>query len=104
MEADRRRDGARRNIVRSAEGRKEVVERLFVGQVDHRQTRAPLVLVAVEDIVVSDRDVEEIARRDARRIVVVVLRARRGNADQSVEPYCDAGQRPVGLIGVVGVA
>ena len=53
VEADLSRHRARRNVVRSAEGRKEIVERLFIGQIDDRKRSAPLVPVAVEDIVVS---------------------------------------------------
>ena len=75
MEAEGRGHGARRHVVRSAESGKEVVERLLVGQVDHGQAGAPLVLVAVEEIVVADGDVEQAARRDARRVVVVVFGA-----------------------------
>ena len=41
--------------------------------------QAPLVAVAVEEIVVADREVEQIARCDARRIVVVILGPGRGN-------------------------
>ena len=68
--------GPGRNIVRTAEGRKEVIERFLVRQIDHRYSGAELVLVAVEDVVVPHANVEEIARRDSRRVVVVVLCAR----------------------------
>ena len=74
------------------------------GQIDDRQAGAPLVLVAVEDVVVSHADVEQIARGDAGRVVVVVLRAGGGNRQITWNRTCDAGQRPFGLIGVVGVA
>ena len=79
VEPDRRRDRARRNVVRSAEGRKEIVERFFVGQIDHRQARAQFEPVAVKEVVLSHGDVEKIARCDAGRIVVVVFRAGRRN-------------------------
>ena len=76
----------------------------FVGQIDDRDAEAPLVAVAVEEVVVAHGDVEEIARRDARRIVIVVLGSGGGDLSRSFEPYCDAGHSPVGLMGVVGVA
>ena len=40
--------------------------------------------------------VEQVARRDSRRIVVVIFGAGAGICT-SVEPYCDAGQLEVGL-------
>ena len=64
---------SRSHIVRSAEGRKKIVQRVFVRQVHHRQARAPLVFFAVEEVVVAHGKIEQIARCDARRIVVVVL-------------------------------
>lgn len=82
VEPDRRGNGSRRDIVSAAERRKEVVERFFVRQIDDRQAGAPPVLVGVEDIVVSDGGVEEIARRDTGRVVVIVLRACSGNGYQ----------------------
>ena len=79
MEAQLRRQRARRHVVRSAEGGKEVIERHLVGHVDGRKPQAPLVTVAVEQVVVAHRDVEQIARCDAGRIVVIILGAGRGN-------------------------
>ena len=61
--------------MRSAERAQEVVKRLFVGQVDYRKTKAPFVTIAMEQIVVADGEVEQVARRNARRILVVVFRA-----------------------------
>ncbi len=83
METNRRRDSARCDIVRSAEGGQEIVEGVFVGQIHYRQTRAPFIPVAVENVVMADRDIEEIAGRDAGRIVVVILGAGCWNLDQS---------------------
>ncbi len=57
----------------AAEGGKEVVERVFVGDVDGRKLRAPFETFAVEEIVMADRDVEQITRRDPRWVFVVVL-------------------------------
>ena len=64
--------------MRSTEGGKKIIERLFVRQVYHRQASAELVLVTVENIVMSQGDVEEVPGCHARRIVVVVLRTGRG--------------------------
>lgn len=82
VEAQLRRHRARRHIVRAAEGRKEVVQRFLVGDVDHGQCQAPTVVIPVEQIVVAYRQVEQIARSDALWIVVVVLRARRGHFEE----------------------
>src|SRR5271166_4207823 len=64
----------RRHVMRAAEGRKKVVQRVLVGDVDGRQLQADFVLVAMKHIVVSHGNVEETARRNAWRILVVVLR------------------------------
>ena len=104
VETDRRGNGPRRNIVRSAEGRKEVVKRFFVRQIDHGQAGAPLVLFGVKDVVVPNANVEKIARRNAGRVVVVVLRARGGNTDATWSRTWTPGRGRSGLIGVVGVA
>ena len=62
METNRRRNCAWSYIVSSAKGGEEIVEGVFVGQIHHRQPRAPFVLIAVKDVVVANGDVEEIAR------------------------------------------
>ena len=66
----------RRHKMRSAEGGQEIVERHFVGQVDGREPQAPLVTVAMEEVIISDAGIEQVARVDARRIVIVILRSR----------------------------
>ncbi len=48
--------------VGAAEGGEEVVEGFLVGQVDDGEAKAPLVAVPVEEVVVADGEVEEIAR------------------------------------------
>jgi len=70
-------------IVRAAEGRKKVVKRVLVGQVHGRQLQAHLVSVAVEHVVVSDRQIKQMARCDSRRILVVVLRSGRRNLHEA---------------------
>ena len=82
VEAQFQRFGARRHEVRAAERGEEVVQRFFVGQIDHREAQAPLVAVAVEEIVMADGQVEQIARRNSRRILVVVLGSVRGNVNR----------------------
>ena len=59
----------------STEGGNEIVERLFVHQTNGRKAEASSVLVAVEEVIFTDRKVEEVARRDAGRVVVVVIGA-----------------------------
>ena len=50
--------GARGDEVRAAEGGEEVVESVFVGQVDDGEAEAPLVAVAIEQVVVADGQIE----------------------------------------------
>ena len=50
MEAQLRRLGARRDVVRAAESREKVIQRHFVRQVDDRKAKAPLVTVTVEEL------------------------------------------------------
>ena len=82
VEPDRSRHRARRHIVSSAEGGQEIVERFFVGEVDYRQAQAPLFLVAVEQIVVADCDIEQTARLHPLGIVIVVLGSRRRDLEE----------------------
>src|SRR4029077_3585309 len=74
VEPDLRRQCTRCHVVRAAEGGKEVVQSVFVGDIDGRELQTHLVLVATEDVVVSDGNIEQASRRDTRRILVVVLR------------------------------
>ena len=73
--------GTWRQEVCSAEGGQKVIKRHFVRNVDRCQTKAPPVLVAAKDIVISHRNVEQVARRDPWRIVIVILGARCRNRD-----------------------
>ena len=66
----------KRDVVGSAEGREEIVERDLISKVDHREARTPAVAVTVEQIVVSQGQVKQIARGNVWRIVVLVFRAR----------------------------
>src|ERR1700733_13781377 len=82
METDSSRQCAGRDVMRSTKRRKKIVERLFVRQIDHRQAGAYLVPVAVKNVVMPHGNVEEVPGCNARRIVVVILRARRGYLDE----------------------
>ena len=67
------RQGARRHVMRSAEGREKVIQRQFVGDVDGGKRKTPFVVVAFEQIIVAYRNIKQVTRRDARRIVIVVF-------------------------------
>ena len=63
-------DRPRRHIVRAGERREEVVQRDLVAEVDdrHRGRQRPLVrLLAVQQVVLAEGEVEQVARGDARR-------------------------------------
>ena len=68
---------SRRDVVGSAKGGEEIVECHFIGDVDDREASAPTVAVAMEEIVVADGKIEQVAWGNARRIVVIVFGARR---------------------------
>src|SRR6266566_915865 len=76
MKAEFRRVAARRHKVRSTERRQEVIERGLIRQVDDREAQAPLVVVAMEEVVISHAGIEQVACSDPRRIVIVILRSR----------------------------
>src|SRR5262249_30260959 len=61
---------------------KEVVQRYFVGYVNRCKAQAPLVAIAMKQVVVSYGYVEKIPRRDTWRILVVILRSRCWNLHQ----------------------
>lgn len=71
---------ARRNEMRSAEGRVEIIERDFVGQINECQTRRNLCPIRMKKIIRPETQIKQIARGDARRIRVVVFRAVRRNS------------------------
>src|SRR6202161_601953 len=73
--------GARGYEVRAAECGEEVVQSVFVGKVHDGEAEAPLVAIAVEEVVVADGQVEQVPRSDARRILVVVFGAVGGDVD-----------------------
>ena len=77
-------DGFRtwRHIVRAAEGGQEIVQSSLVGQVDDRKAKTPLVAIIIEQVVVAYRNVEQIARLNTRRVLVIIFSARRRNMDK----------------------
>src|SRR5882672_2500081 len=82
VESQLRRQRARRDVVGTAKGGKEIVEGDLVGNVNGCQAQAPLVAVLAEQVVVSQTNVKEISGSNARRIVVVIRRSRCRNLDQ----------------------
>ena len=88
MEADLCRQRARCDVVRSAEGGEEVVERVLVGQVHAAETKTPAVLLGVEEVVFADGGIEEISLGDPGWIFVVVLCVGCRNADESRGKSC----------------
>ncbi len=103
VKADLRRQRPRRDVMRAAERREKVVQRVLVAEVDRGETSAPLVAIAVEQIVVADGEVEQIARATRGGLWSSFSVPGRGICS-FVDPYIDAGQIESGLIGVVGVA
>ena len=63
--------------VRPAERGEEVIECRLVRQVDDREAQAPLEAVAPEQIVIAHAGVKQVARNNARRIVVLIKRRTR---------------------------
>lgn len=63
----------RHHIVRPAEGRKEVIQRQFVCDVNGGKRKTPFVTFAFEQVIVAYCNIEQVTRRNARRIVVVIF-------------------------------
>ena len=79
IQRDFRCHGARRDVVRAAERGQKVIERVLVGDVDGGEVDVGLVALLVEDVVLAKRGIEEVARRNALRVLVVVLLVGTGN-------------------------
>jgi hypothetical protein len=84
MESDLRRDGPGRHVMGSAESGEKVVKRILVGDIDGGELQTHSVPIAAEvvKVVISDSEIEKMPCRDARRILVVVLRSGSRNLDQ----------------------
>ena len=75
--------GAWRHVMRSTKGGKEIIDRVLVCHVDHSKPQIPLVVVAMKDVVVADRQVKQAPWLDSLRIMIIVLRVRRRDFHQS---------------------
>lgn len=73
MQPDRSCQRTRRDVVRAAERREKVVERVFVRDVNRRQLQADFVSIPVEEVVMADSEIEQVSWRHARRIGVIVF-------------------------------
>ena len=71
---------ARCHEVRAAEGRKEIVQRDFVRDVDSGESERHLRVFSTEKILGTHTEVEQVARRNPGRIGVVVLSTIRWNS------------------------
>src|ERR1035437_3581027 len=95
-------DGARADVVRPRERGEEVVERVLVADVDDGERRGEGALVgslAVQQVVLADGQVEQVARRDAGWVVVVVLGVGSGVREQrrgKLRTQARVRERPVG--------
>ena len=76
------------HIVGSTERGQEIIERGSVGHVDGRKLQAPFVFIVVEQIVIADTDIEEVARGDPSWVVVVILGAGGGQGNEPGAVAC----------------
>ena len=86
--------------MRAAERRQEVVKRVRVRDIDRGKLQTHFVLVALENIVIANREVEHMSRCDPWGILIVILRARAGiftNVEVNCEPGHDEGKGDVGV-------
>lgn len=67
----------------STEGRQKVVKRVLVREIDERYLCVPLVFFRVKEIVIADREIEQISRCNAGRIMIIVFCAGRRDGDKS---------------------
>ena len=67
--------------MRAAEGRKKVIQGILVGDIDGRHVEVHLVTIGAEEVILADRGVKQVPRRNARRVLVVVASAGCGNVD-----------------------
>src|SRR5579859_7509030 len=74
--------GAGRNIVRPAERRQEVIQRILVGHVYGCEVEVHLITVGVEQVVLAHGHVEQVAGSNARGVAIIVAGARCGNTQE----------------------
>ena len=65
--------------MRATEGGKEVVECIVVSDIDGSHGKTPSVMIAFEQIVVTDGNIEQAAGRDTRRLVIIIFGPWRGH-------------------------
>ena len=82
METEFRSYRPRTHKVRSAKGRQEVVQRFFVGHVNHRHPRAPPVAIAMKQVVMAYGDVEKMPCGNAIGVVIRIVGASGCDGDQ----------------------
>src|SRR5499427_4679004 len=70
---------SRRQVMRAAERRQKVVKRVRVRDIDRGELQAHFVFVALENIVIANRQVEHVPRCNSWRIFIVILRSRCGD-------------------------
>ncbi len=58
MESNLSRQSTRSNVVRTAEGRKEVIQSILVSDVYARKTKTPFAFIAMEEIILADGRIE----------------------------------------------
>ncbi len=81
MEGDLSRERPRRHIVRSAERREKVIQRVLVRYVDAGQLQTPAVPVPFEQVVFANGSVEQASWSDSRRVLIVGSGARRRDSN-----------------------
>lgn len=86
--------------MRATEGGKEVVERVLVGDVDGGEVEVSFVVVGMEDVRLADGYVEETARGDSLRVLVVVASVGCGDVDEVGRELIGRARNGNGLVGV----
>ena len=65
-----------------AERREKVVESDTISEIDDRDLATPSVFVSVEQVFMPNRQIKQMARSNAWRILVIIFRTRCRNLDQ----------------------
>src|SRR5215467_8755805 len=72
---------ARDKKVGAAEIREEVVQGNCVPDIQDTKTQVQRIAIAAENVIEAASDVEYVARRESRRVAVVIFRAKPGDHD-----------------------
>ena len=62
--------------MRATESGKEVVKRILVSNIDCGKCETPSITFTFEQVVVTHGNIEQVARRDAGRMMVIILGVR----------------------------